>query len=650
HENSQLELPQTYTGKGIITGIVDGGFDPNHANFRDEDGNSRFTYFATAEVNSLGTGVNVSKYASPDPSVSGLSLQNFTTDDSQQTHGTHTLGIMAGSYRGDCKFATYDPVTGNDIALGDNPFYGVAYNSSLYASSGASFDALIAMAVENMMEDRWYHDFRPMVVNLSLGGNQGPHDGTGPLSQYLDMIAEEDRVIFCVSAGNEGNIPLSYHQTFTEDNNTFATLIRPYVYLNVRYGIVEIYSDTADDFEVQVILYNKARKKVARVFPLTTKDGSAQYLCSSEDYRQGENDIVDATFANAYDGYVGVGGMIDEESGRFYAGIDYYVTNTDNNPADETTTEAQYTLGFRVIGKAGQRIDCFCDGTFTALDRYGYESYTDNGETVPFVDGSFNGTISDIATGKNIIAVGAYNTKDYAGGLGGVELGYDGAYPENYVTDYSSFGTLVDGRNMPHVVAPGCLIVSSISTPYFNNAANGLREEVTCAKTTEFGRDSYWYPMMGTSMASPLVAGAIALWLEANPNLSVYEARDILMQTAVNDEYTAALPDPVQAGAGKFNAYAGLKEVLRRLYDTGVQGVIGDADPRVVFTPVGVRRFSVLLPSAQSLNAALYNLHGVKVLAAHAQGNETTIDASHLTPGIYLLRVNDGKAQKIVIK
>ena len=41
-----IELPQAYTGKGVVTGIVDGGIDPNHINFLKPDGSTRFGYIS----------------------------------------------------------------------------------------------------------------------------------------------------------------------------------------------------------------------------------------------------------------------------------------------------------------------------------------------------------------------------------------------------------------------------------------------------------------------------------------------------------------------------------------------------------------------------------------------------------------------------
>ena len=41
-----VDLPQAYTGKGVVTGIVDGGIDPNHINFLKPDGTTRFGYLS----------------------------------------------------------------------------------------------------------------------------------------------------------------------------------------------------------------------------------------------------------------------------------------------------------------------------------------------------------------------------------------------------------------------------------------------------------------------------------------------------------------------------------------------------------------------------------------------------------------------------
>ena len=71
--------------------------------------------------------------------------------------------------------------------------------------------------------------------------------------------------------------------------------------------------------------------------------------------------------------------------------------------------------------------------------------------------------------------------------------------------------------------------------------------------------------MSGTSMATPHVAGIVALMFEANPNLTPMQVRDILERTATNLGGRA----PWEAGAGHVNAYAAVAEAAGRRSDWG---------------------------------------------------------------------------------
>jgi serine protease AprX len=62
--------------------------------------------------------------------------------------------------------------------------------------------------------------------------------------------------------------------------------------------------------------------------------------------------------------------------------------------------------------------------------------------------------------------------------------------------------------------------------------------------------------MSGTSMATPHVAGVIALMLEANPHLTPAQVKDIIERTATN----MAGRLPWEAGMGHLNAYAAVAE------------------------------------------------------------------------------------------
>lgn len=76
-------------------------------------------------------------------------------------------------------------------------------------------------------------------------------------------------------------------------------------------------------------------------------------------------------------------------------------------------------------------------------------------------------------------------------------------------------------------------------------------------------RTYYWIHSVGTSQSSPVVAGIIALWMEACPTLTVNEIRSILQKTSRLDDYCLRAPGgPIQSGFGKVDAVAGMKEVL----------------------------------------------------------------------------------------
>lgn len=100
-------------------------------------------------------------------------------------------------------------------------------------------------------------------------------------------------------------------------------------------------------------------------------------------------------------------------------------------------------------------------------------------------------------------------------------------------------------------------------------------------------------------MSSPHTAGIIALWLEANPNLTALQIADIIKETSVKDEFCTDISkmpgrNLAQAGAGKIDAVAGMKKVLEL---TGIQTV--DTD------------------KLQDADAPVYNLTGQQVDRGH---------------------------------
>ena len=96
--------------------------------------------------------------------------------------------------------------------------------ATIAISCGELQDGFIAFGVQDIQNyAEWLRENDPdrpwpLVWNLSLGSNQGPHDKRTSLNQVLDIFGQKG--IVCVSAGNEGDLKIALKKTFTEEERT----------------------------------------------------------------------------------------------------------------------------------------------------------------------------------------------------------------------------------------------------------------------------------------------------------------------------------------------------------------------------------------------------------------------------------------------
>lgn len=149
-------------------------------------------------------------------------------------------------------------------------------------------------------------------------------------------------------------------------------------------------------------------------------------------------------------------------------------------------------------------------------------------------NGAGNGTLNPYAAAPWVISVGA---TDQAGRL----------------ASFSSRGYFGDRLQHPTLVAPGVNVVSVRSAAGTTGITGAGGADTSRLSPTEL---PFYTTASGTSFSAPQTSAAIALMLEANPNLRPADVKDILSRTAT--------PMPKyfyhEAGAGMLNTYSAVLE------------------------------------------------------------------------------------------
>ena len=156
-----------------------------------------------------------------------------------------------------------------------------------------------------------------------------------------------------------------------------------------------------------------------------------------------------------------------------------------------------------------------------------------------------NGAIYPPANDPFIITVGATDDKGTSKIL------------DDVVASFSAYGTTSDGFAKPDLVAPGKNIVARLV-----NSNMGL----ALAHPSNLVSNGVYFRMSGTSVAAPMVSGAVALLLQDEPGLTPDQVKYRLKATANKafSGYTST-----KAGAGILDVYAAVKGTTTNSSNTG---------------------------------------------------------------------------------
>ena len=579
-----------YTGKGVVIGIIDNGFQCDHVDFMNADlydtrikriWDQHLTGNAPAGYN---YGVEYKSYEE---------MKAARYDLTSGFHATHVSGIAAGS----------DKTT---------PYYGVAPDADLVFVSFLSSNANIVDGIKYVFD---YAESvgKPAVVNISLGSHMGPHDGSSDTDLSFAQLVGPGRIIVG-AAGNEGLDKLHATKTFTSASKEMKTM---FAYdssqdnSSYKQAYVDIWGDKDSKIAAKAVVVNTINGKI---------------IASSDEVSTGGTTEVKWI---APDG-CGVVATV---------GLSLQV-NPNNNRTEvlllsrATSINTGYAVGVVVTGEAGKTVHMWNNayGTFTSMNKRGW------------TDGDTNYTVGELGgESPDVITVGSFNSKSYFQPLS--LKGTDNAYQVNSDvvggfgehSKFSSYGPTADNRIKPDITAPGCIVVSAGS-----KYCSGWSDDTNVIART--GSDLYTYDT-GTSMASPFVAGSIALWLQANPSLTPEKIRDIFSSTAMQkDKYlnvdgTMTFPNNTW-GYGRIDVLNGLKSILGT---TGIQDAeVTDAMFRIV-TNSQARTATFYIGSDKGqARVAVYNLTGQQVYSASINSNGETISLSSLPHGVYVFKLTQG--------
>lgn len=498
-------------GQGVIIAVIDTGLDIRHQDFRNEDGSTRVLFFLDLSTPPEESGVP--PVIDPDGNlidghggtVYDRSLLNQVLNNETLPfpkdfvgHGTHVAGIAASNGR----------ATASGLPSGR--YAGVAPNADLIivdadSEPGSFTDAELLSALE-FVSERAQALGKPVVINISIGGQSGPHDGTGPVEEAISTLSGTNKpgVAVILSAGNDGSRDLhAAGQLQTE--LSFDLLVPPHLFQEGEGNAsLELYSDNAQGLSLLV------------VSPLGESFGP---LSPGEEplIREGTSGRVSISFG-APEGAT---------------------TSAFLNIAETPLVGVQNGLWKILVSGEASRVDLWLTGTDLGATRL--QSLLEP-----------DGRLSSLACAKGAISVASYTTREGWRRPDGGET-HTGLSIQA-ISAFSSFGPTRLKELRPDIAAPGEFVLSSMS----NDAPSTSLDSVFFGVPADLriGDDGLHGALRGTSMSAPHVAGLVALLFSIDPTLDVEEIRKILWLTARADaETTLTLPN-TRWGFGKLDIFA----------------------------------------------------------------------------------------------
>ena len=520
-------LQTPFTGKDVIIGYVDQGLDHNHPDFQDALGNTRVLYYwdhtlpfdAVRTPAAYGYG-QVWTAADIDNDI-------CTSNEESSGHGTSVSGV--GSSDGSA--------TGRETGMAPDSkiiFVETDFNFQNWTLTIAdAVDFIFSKADELGL---------PAVVNLSLGSYFGSHDGNDPAAELMETLLDEQpgRLVVC-AAGNSGAWGKYHvHGDVDADTSFVWMLNNPGSQIGANTIYMDLWTDLADatwNYALAANLpggtYEERAETVYRL--ATTSAGTVVY----DTLWNGSNRIATIEL---YPEIVG---------NNFHMEILFSVVDSTN-----------YLYALKTVGSGNY--DGWTGGTAIALNNM--QTTVPTLATYPPIQhyhmpDSLQTIVSSWNCSEKIVSVG--NIRGRVGHIDGNGNQYLPApsYTSvvNQLSPNSSKGPNRHGVVKPDISASGDVSLSAGPFWILNDPGwNGTKSD-----------DLMHVRNGGTSMASPVVAGIAALYLEKCGKGTYQHFMNSMQSTAFTDAFTGTVPNYAY-GYGKIHA---LNLLLSSNYTATINGV-----------------------------------------------------------------------------
>lgn len=512
-EDYRAALPEgTGLGAGVVVGVVDTGIDVTHPAFRSEDGRTRIKWLLTwgdpqgihPELEAAYGCTDLAQapcavYSAEDIDAM-LSNQRAIPDDVKDFagHGTHVAGIAAGN--------------GRSLAGEGTKFAGVAPEASLVVvspSPGGGFEDDLVLRGTRFIFDRASEENMPAVVNLSLGGDFGPHDGTSPLEAGLAALVGDNQPgrAIVVASGNSGGL----YDLGDETAAGIYTEVRVTEHGPVRAPIVVPGASNGDVFvwihygEADVVSVGLEAPDGTWITPVPPGD--------DEGYDDGEGTT---------------GAVVNDEPGRSS------ITEDSNGAVAVWSGTWEEGGEFAVLLEGHGDVQMWITASGDAAENGAY-----------FRSGKRSGTINTPASHPRLLGVGCTLNRHQWVPVGSPLIAIsafgpddDGDIQDDSLCYFSAGGPTPLGVMKPEIVAPGAFVASAMSEEADPRThSGGMFDGPSCPDDTKcYVVGDHYALAVGTSMSAPVVAGAVAVLFEQDPSLTQALVTDVLQASARKPE------------------------------------------------------------------------------------------------------------------